>query len=163
MRAACLTVLYRTDFRSFFDYSVGSEVTRPEVPKGEAGLLEVAGTHDSRLRSSSRDLLPLSLSRSLGRRRESYVRSQGFSMLETESASKFLEKIEHEVVPLLRKQKGFLDQLTILSDSGEIIYGGAAVSGRDVWSVGTYADSSGSLQTLAEHWNGSYWSIVATR
>jgi hypothetical protein len=82
--------------------------------------------------------------------------------LKTESASKFLEKIEHEVVPLLRKQKGFLDQLTILSDSGEIIYGGAAVSGRDVWSVGTYADSSGSLQTLAEHWNGSYWSIVAT-
>jgi hypothetical protein len=58
--------------------------------------------------------------------------------LKTESASKFLEKIEHEVVPLLRKQKGFLDQLTILSDSGEIIYGGAAVSGRDVWSVGTY-------------------------
>jgi hypothetical protein len=82
--------------------------------------------------------------------------------LKTESASKFLEKIEHEVVPLLRKQKGFLDQLTILSDSGEIIYGGAAVSGRDVWSVGTYADSSGPLQTLAEHWNGSYWSIVAT-
>jgi tRNA G37 N-methylase Trm5 len=42
--------------------------------------------------------------------------------LKTESASKFLGKIEHEVVPLLRKQKGFLDQLTILSDSGEIIY-----------------------------------------
>jgi tRNA G37 N-methylase Trm5 len=42
--------------------------------------------------------------------------------LKTESASKFPEKIEHEVVPLLRKQKGFLDQLTILSDSGEIIY-----------------------------------------
>jgi hypothetical protein len=40
----------------------------------------------------------------------------------TESASKFLEKIEHGVVPLLRKQKGFLDQLTALSDSGEIIY-----------------------------------------
>ena len=29
--------------------------------------------------------------------------------LKTESASKFLEEIEHEVVPLLRKQKGFLD------------------------------------------------------
>jgi len=29
--------------------------------------------------------------------------------LKTESASKFLEKIEHEVAPLLRKQKGFLD------------------------------------------------------
>jgi hypothetical protein len=40
--------------------------------------------------------------------------------LKKESASKFLEEIEHEVVPLLRKQKGFLDQLTILSDSGEI-------------------------------------------
>ena len=42
--------------------------------------------------------------------------------LKTESASKFLEKIEHEVTPLLRKQKGFLDQLTTLSDSGEIIH-----------------------------------------
>jgi hypothetical protein len=82
---------------SFFDYSVGSEFTRPEGPKGEAGLLEVAATHDSRLRSSSRDLLSLSLSRSLDRRRESYVRSQGFSMLEDRIRQQFLEKIEHEV------------------------------------------------------------------
>jgi len=34
---------------------------------------------------------------------------KGSLRLKTESASKFLEEIEHEVVPLLRKQKGFLD------------------------------------------------------
>jgi tRNA G37 N-methylase Trm5 len=47
---------------------------------------------------------------------------KGSLRLKTESASKFLEEIEHEVVPLLRKQKGFLDQLTTLSGSGVIIY-----------------------------------------
>jgi hypothetical protein len=35
----------------------------------------------------------------------------------TESASKFLEKIADEMVPRLRKQKGFLDQLATLSDA----------------------------------------------
>jgi hypothetical protein len=28
----------------------------------------------------------------------------------------------HEVIPLFRRQKGFLDQLILLSDSGEVIY-----------------------------------------
>jgi hypothetical protein len=55
--------------------------------------------------------------------RESHMYARKASLcLKTESASKFLEKIEHEVTPLLRKQKGFLDQLTTLSDGGEIIH-----------------------------------------
>ena len=48
------------------------------------------------------------------------------------------------------------------SATSNALYGGVAFSGSDVWSAGTYGDSSGSFRTLAEHWNGSYWSIVAT-
>ena len=42
--------------------------------------------------------------------------------LKSESTSQFLHEVEHEVVPLLRKQKGFLDQLTLFSLTGKIVY-----------------------------------------
>jgi len=38
------------------------------------------------------------------------------------SVNQFLEKVEHEVIPMLRQQKGFLDQLILVSDNGKIIY-----------------------------------------
>jgi hypothetical protein len=43
-------------------------------------------------------------------------------------------------------------------------YGTGAISGdySDAWVVGTWADSSNILHSLAEHWNGSSWSIVST-
>jgi hypothetical protein len=41
--------------------------------------------------------------------------------LKSESVSRFLQKIEHDVIPLFRRQKGFLDQL-ILSSNGQIFY-----------------------------------------
>ncbi len=37
----------------------------------------------------------------------------------------------------------------------------ACVASNDCWAVGAYKGSSGNL-TLAEHWNGSSWSVVAT-
>ena len=42
--------------------------------------------------------------------------------LKSDSAGPFLQKIEKEVIPLLRKQKGFLDELTLISQSGKEIY-----------------------------------------
>ena len=36
--------------------------------------------------------------------------------------NQFLKKLEYEVVPLLRKQKGFLDHVMVVSDSGNLIY-----------------------------------------
>jgi hypothetical protein len=42
--------------------------------------------------------------------------------LRSESAGQFLRQAEDELIPLLRKQRGFLDQLIILSDSGDIVY-----------------------------------------
>ena len=38
----------------------------------------------------------------------------------------------------------------------------AAVSGTDIWAVGDHKLASGIFQTLAEHWNGSSWSMVPT-
>jgi hypothetical protein len=37
-----------------------------------------------------------------------------------------------------------------------------AFSANDVWAVGTYASDAGAFQTLAEHWNGTGWSVVAS-
>jgi hypothetical protein len=42
--------------------------------------------------------------------------------LKSESISQFLQKVEHDVIPLFRKQRGFLDQLFIVSDSKDIVY-----------------------------------------
>jgi hypothetical protein len=42
--------------------------------------------------------------------------------LNSESPTQVLQKVEHAVTPLLHKQKGFLDQLILGSDSGKIIY-----------------------------------------
>ncbi len=42
------------------------------------------------------------------------------------------------------------------------IFGTSAVSANDVWSVGIQTIAAGYDRTLAEHWNGTAWSIVAT-
>jgi hypothetical protein len=42
--------------------------------------------------------------------------------LKSESVSLFLQTVELEVIPLFRKQKGFLDQLVLLTDNGEMSY-----------------------------------------
>jgi hypothetical protein len=42
------------------------------------------------------------------------------------------------------------------------LLGVGAVSSNNVWAVGSYILSSGTRQTLIEHWNGSYWSVVSS-
>ena len=42
--------------------------------------------------------------------------------LRSESAGQFLQKIEHEVVPLFRQQRGFLDHLIVVSDTRDLVY-----------------------------------------
>jgi hypothetical protein len=42
--------------------------------------------------------------------------------LKSEFVGQFLKKIEFEVVPLFRKQRGFLDQLIIVSETGNLVY-----------------------------------------
>ena len=43
-----------------------------------------------------------------------------------------------------------------------ILYGVAAITGTDVWAVGGTQDAAGTWHSLAEHWNGSAWSVVPT-
>lgn len=38
----------------------------------------------------------------------------------------------------------------------------AAVSASNIWAVGVYQTSSGSLQSLIEHWNGTTWNVVSS-
>jgi hypothetical protein len=43
------------------------------------------------------------------------------------------------------------------------LYGVAALASNDVWTVGRYrSDQTAPNQTLAEHWNGTAWTIVST-
>ncbi len=47
--------------------------------------------------------------------------------------------------------------------SNNVLSGVAAVALNDAWAVGSYYDAGvGAIQTLAEHYNGSSWSIVST-
>jgi hypothetical protein len=42
--------------------------------------------------------------------------------LKTDGAGQFIQKMENEIIPLLRKQKGFLDEITLISQSGKEVY-----------------------------------------
>ena len=39
--------------------------------------------------------------------------------LKSDCAGAFIQKIENELIPLLRKQKGFLDEMTLIAPSGK--------------------------------------------
>jgi hypothetical protein len=43
---------------------------------------------------------------------------------------------------------------------GNILYGVAGLSDSDVWAVGLQLDANGTAHALAEHWNGTSWSVV---
>ncbi len=42
--------------------------------------------------------------------------------LRASSAGLFLRKIEDEIIPLLRKQKGFMDELTLIPSGGKEVH-----------------------------------------
>ena len=42
--------------------------------------------------------------------------------LKADAAGPFIQKMEDEIIPLLRKQKGCLDEVTLISQSGREIY-----------------------------------------
>jgi heme-degrading monooxygenase HmoA len=50
-----------------------------------------------------------------------YVRKVSMR-LKSEASSEFIRKMEEETIPLLRKQKGFLDEMTLLAQSGKEVY-----------------------------------------
>jgi heme-degrading monooxygenase HmoA len=42
--------------------------------------------------------------------------------LRPDTAGQFLQRMEEQIIPLLRNQQGFLDELTLLSHGGKEIY-----------------------------------------
>jgi len=42
--------------------------------------------------------------------------------LKADAAGAFIQTVEDEIIPLLRKQKGFLDEVTLISKNGREIY-----------------------------------------
>ena len=44
----------------------------------------------------------------------------------------------------------------------DMFFAGSALSPSDVWLVGDQEGSNGKFETLAEHWNGSAWSVLPT-
>jgi len=50
-----------------------------------------------------------------------YVRKVSMR-LKSEAGSEFIRKMENEIIPLLRKQRGFLDEMTLLAQSGKEVY-----------------------------------------
>src|SRR5579871_51473 len=50
------------------------------------------------------------------------------------------------------------------SVSNNILSGVSAISDSDVWAVGYFNSTNNNVinETLAEHWNGAAWSVVAT-
>jgi hypothetical protein len=53
--------------------------------------------------------------------------------------------------------------LCLTPEEGNVLYATAALSSTDVWAVGAEPHQSAFLTaTLAEHWNGTQWSVVPT-
>ena len=50
-----------------------------------------------------------------------YARKVSLSV-KSDASSQFFQKVEQELIPLFRKQKGFLDYLIVLSDKGREAY-----------------------------------------
>ena len=42
--------------------------------------------------------------------------------LKSEAAPQFIRQMEDQIIPLLRKQKGFLDEMTLIAQSGKEVY-----------------------------------------
>jgi hypothetical protein len=40
--------------------------------------------------------------------------------LKADAAGPFIQKMQNEIIPLLRKHKGFLDELTLISQNGKL-------------------------------------------
>jgi hypothetical protein len=92
------------------------------MPKGVIGLLGILAL-TIRGRAQASETSDRLLNRSLRQKKESPMNARKVSLrLKSESVNQFLQKIEHEVTPLFRKQKGFLDQLVIVPDRGGIVY-----------------------------------------
>jgi hypothetical protein len=68
-------------------------------------------------------------------------------------------------VPAAASAKGLPKGLHVVASpviNGSSLAGAAVIASSDMWAVGTIGTGNGPFQTLAEHFNGTSWSVVPT-
>ena len=73
--------------------------------------------------------------------------------LKQDSALAFKQKIENEIIPLLRKQKGFLDEITFLYPSGKEVHAFSmweTAEHAEAYNRGTYPEVTKLLASVVE-------------
>ncbi len=73
--------------------------------------------------------------------------------LKTDGAAEFKQKIENEIVPLLRKQKGFLDEINFLDPSGREVHSFSlweTVENAEAYNRGKYPEVTKILAAFVE-------------
>lgn len=64
--------------------------------------------------------------------------------------------------PTARSRRGSLVTLPNAGGEGSQLFGVTALSAGDVWAIGHTSESDAAILTLAEHFNGTAWSIAPT-
>jgi hypothetical protein len=79
-------------------------------------------------------------------------------------AKLFAQTPQWEIVPSPNGAKCKMPYpLCLTPEEGNVLYATAALSSTDVWAVGAEPHQSAVLTaTLAEHWDGTQWSVVPT-
>jgi heme-degrading monooxygenase HmoA len=73
--------------------------------------------------------------------------------LKPDGAAEFKQKIESEIVPLLRKQKGFVDEITFLYPSGREVHAFSlweTAENAEAYNRGTYPEVTKILGSVVE-------------
>jgi heme-degrading monooxygenase HmoA len=73
--------------------------------------------------------------------------------LKPNSAAEFTQRLEKEVIPMLRKQKGFRDEITFVVPAGTEAFGVSLWDNKesaDAYNRGSYADVTKVLEKLVE-------------
>jgi hypothetical protein len=73
--------------------------------------------------------------------------------LKPNSTAEFTQRLEQEVIPMLRKQKGFQDEITFVAPAGTDVFGVSLWDNKenaDAYNRGTYAEVTKILAKLVD-------------
>jgi hypothetical protein len=73
--------------------------------------------------------------------------------LKPNSRAEFAQKLESDIIPMLRKQKGFLDEITFVTAAGKDAFGVSLWDNKEnaeAYNRGAYADVTRILSKLVE-------------
>jgi len=73
--------------------------------------------------------------------------------LKPNSRAEFTQRLEAEIIPMLRKQKGFLDEITFVTAAGREAFGVSLWDNKEsaeAYNRGSYADVTKILSKLVE-------------